>query len=64
MSSGTASWRATRLCNTWILFHDCSPEGRTTAEHVSIDEGDIAVQDWSWDAPALDYIDLYFRALK
>ena len=21
-------------------------------------------QDWSWDAPALDYIDLYFRALK
>ena len=21
-------------------------------------------QDWSWDTPALDYIDLYFRSLK
>ena len=24
----------------------------------------IMEQDWSWDTPALDYIDLYFRALK
>ena len=24
----------------------------------------VMEQDWSWDTPALDYIDLYFRALK
>jgi len=38
--------------------------GVARAEHVSTDKSSVAMQDWSWDAPALDYIDLYFRALK
>ena len=31
---------------------------------LSHDFSFVVMQDWSWDAPALDYIDLYFRALK
>lgn len=26
--------------------------------------GRVMTQDWSWDGPALDYIELYFKALK